>query len=115
LKTQGLNFLFFNVNKKGIQNMAEPKPKGSGWFAAGAGTLFLTAFILLFFFDPRDLDPHILFMGWLIFAAAILLIWGIKRIKKGRDDWTVGQDTINFVVAIVGATIAILTILLDKK
>jgi hypothetical protein len=95
--------------------MSDPKPKGSGWFAATAGAIFLIVFILLLFFDPKDIDPRILFKGWLIFAATILLVWGINRIKKGRDEWTVGQDTINFVVAIIGATIAILTILIDKK
>jgi len=95
--------------------MSEPKPKGSGWFAAGTGAIFLITFIFLLFYDPKDIDPRILFMGWLLFATVILLIWGINRIKKGRDDWTVGQSTINFVVGIIAATIAILTIFLEKK
>ena len=90
--------------------MAEPKPTGSGWFAAGAGVIFLVAFICSFVWDLSKLPPYLLFKAWLLIAAAILLGWGIRRIQKGRDDRTVGQSTINFVVAILGTTIAILAI-----
>jgi hypothetical protein len=88
------------------------KPKGSGWFALGAGVIFLAAFICSFVWDLSKIPPYLLFKAWLLIAAVILLGWGIRRIKKGGDDWTVGQSTINFVVAILGATIAILAILL---
>ncbi len=46
-------------------------------------------------------------------ATLILLAWGINRVSKGRDDWTVGQPTINFVVGILGVTIAILAIVVS--
>ena len=36
-------------------------------------------------------------------------------IRTGRDEWTVGQNTINFVVAILGAAIAILAILINRR
>jgi hypothetical protein len=90
--------------------MAQPKPKGSGWFAAGAGVIFLVAFVCSFVWDLSKIPSYLLFKVWLLIATAILLGWGIRRIQNGRDDWTVGQNTINFVVAILGATIAILAI-----
>ena len=90
--------------------MAKPKPKGSGWFAAGAGVIFLIAFVCSFVWDLSKIPPYLLFKVWLLIATAILLGWGIRRICKGRKDWTVGQPTINFVVAILGLTIAILAI-----
>ena len=90
--------------------MPEQKPKGSGWFAAGSGAVFLIAFICSFIWDLTKIPPYLLFKAWLLIATAILLGWGVRRIETGRNDWTVGQNTINFVVAIVGATIAILAI-----
>jgi hypothetical protein len=90
--------------------MAHRRPKGSGWFAAGAGVIFLVASVCSFVWDLSKIPPYLLFKVWLLIAAAILLGWGIRRIMQGRDDWTVGQNTINFVVAILGLTIAILTI-----
>jgi hypothetical protein len=92
--------------------MAKPKPKGSGWFAAGSGVVFLVVFICSFKWDLSKIPPYPLFKAWLLIATAILLGWGIRRIQAGRDDRTVGQSTINFVVAILGATIAILAIVI---
>jgi hypothetical protein len=92
--------------------MAEPKPKGSGWFAVGSGVVFLVAFICSFKWELSKISPYLLFKAWLVIATAILLAWGARRIRTGRDDWTIGQNTINFVVAIVGATFAILAIVL---
>ena len=93
--------------------MAKQKPKGSGWFAAGSGVVFLVAFICSFVWDLSKIPPYLLFKAWLLIATAILLGWGIRRIRTGRDDWTVGQNTINFVVAIIGATMAILAIVVS--
>jgi hypothetical protein len=92
--------------------MAQPRPKGSGWFAVGSGVVFLVAFICSFKWDLSKIPPYALFKAWLLIATAILLSWGINRVVKGRDDWTIGQNTINFVVGIVGATIALLTIVI---
>jgi len=76
--------------------------------------LFLLAFILSFFYDVRKFPPEAMLKAWLVFAGSILLIWGIVRIKNGRPEITIGQDTINFVVTIIGATLAILAIILQK-
>ena len=73
--------------------------------------VFLIAFIASFVWDLSKIPPSLLFRIWLMIAAAILVGWGVRRITTGRQDWTVGQSTINFVVAIIGATIAILAIL----
>src|ERR1700720_903029 len=94
--------------------MAKPKPKGSGWFAAGTGVIFLVAFVCSFVWDLSKIPPYLLFKVWLLIATAILLGWGIRRIQ-GRDDWAVGQPTINFVVAILGLTIAILAIVVTAS
>jgi hypothetical protein len=92
--------------------MAEPKPKGSGWFAVGSGVGFLVVFFCSLNWDLSKIPPYLLFKVWLLIATAILLGWGARRIKTGRDDWTIGQSTINFVIAIVGATLAILAIVI---
>ena len=86
------------------------KPKGSGYFSAGFGFLFLIAFISSFFFDLTSLSPYLIFQIWLIFAAMILLIWGLIRVKTGENKWKIGQPTLNFIVGIVGVTIALLAI-----
>ena len=93
----------------------EPKPKGSGWFAAIFGAIFFLIFICSFVWDISNISPYILFKVWVLFSAIVLLSWGFNRIKTGRDDRTIGQSTINFVVAIIGGTFAILAILLEAK
>jgi hypothetical protein len=91
------------------------RPKGSGWFAAIFGAVFLTAFICSFIWDLSKISPQVLFKIWLLFAASVLLGWGINRIRKGSDGSAIGQSTINFVIAIIGATFAILAILIEVK
>jgi hypothetical protein len=83
------------------------KPKGSGYFAAVAGALFLALLLLV---DVTKISREYVLRTWFFFAGAVLLGWGTNRAINGEDDWRVGQDTINFVVAIVGATAAILAL-----
>ena len=90
--------------------MAKRRPKGSGWFSVGSGVIFLVVFICSFKWDLSTIPPYLLFKVWLLIATAILLAWGTRRIRTGKDDWTIGQNTINFVIAIVGATLTILAI-----
>ena len=78
----------------------------------GSGVVFLVASVCSFMWDLSKIPPYALFRAWLLIATAILLSWGINRISKGRDEWTIGQNTINFVIGIVGATIALLTIVI---
>lgn len=92
--------------------MAQKRPKGSGWFSAGVGVIFLALFISSFKWDLSRIPPYLLFKAWLFIASALLVTWGVRRIQTGENNWTIGQNTINFVVAIIGATIAILAILM---
>ena len=105
------------------------KPIGSGVFSFAVGIAFILLFICSFLFDLRKVDPHELFQSWLLFAAAILSIWGsvriIKVLKKRKmlkeekliEDfplrlrWEIGQSTLNFVVGVIAATVAIFAFL----
>ena len=94
--------------------MSEPKPKGSGYFAVLCGILFVLAFVASFFVRIDQLSPDHIIRGWLFFVAAILIWWGGNRLRTGRPDPTVGQDTINLVIALVGTTVALLGLLKGK-
>ncbi|MDZ4709400.1 MAG: hypothetical protein SH818_13460 [Saprospiraceae bacterium] len=87
------------------------KPKGSGFFATFCGVIFACAFVGSFFIDVQQLTPERIMRTWFLFIAAILIGWGWNRIRTGSQEWTVGQDTINFVISLVGATIALLAFL----
>ena len=91
--------------------MSEPKPSGSGYFAAICGGLFVVAFIGSFFVSVDRLSPEWIVRAWLLFVAAVLSWWGVNRILTGKADRTVGQDTINLVIGVVGATVALLGLL----
>ena len=91
--------------------MSEEKPKGSGYFSLFVGIVFALALIGSFVVDLRTISPYWFFRSWLVFASTILVIWGVRRIKSGRNDWTVGQSTLNFVVGVVGATVAIFALI----
>ena len=90
--------------------MRMPKPKGSGYFAAAFGALFAVTFIVSLSVKLYRLCPYYAFQGWLVFAAVTLIVWGGVRIVTGEASRRVGQDTINFVVGIVGVTIALLAL-----
>ncbi len=87
------------------------KPTGSGYFAAICGGLFILAFIGSFIMKVDQLSPDWIIRAWLLFVAAILIWWGSNRVRTGRSDPTVGQDTINLVIALVGTTVALLGLL----
>jgi hypothetical protein len=90
----------------------KPKPIGSGFFSLAAGVAFLFLLVGSFCFDLRKVDPYVIFQYWLFFAAAILVIWGCVRIAKVHREplrWEVGQSTLNFVVGVIAATVAIFT------
>lgn len=94
----------------------ERKPKGSGYFAAVVGALYLVAFISSFYIAlyQFSLPRQWLLRIWLLFVACSLLWWGVDRVKKGRPDSTIGQDTIALVNSIVSSTIALIALLLAK-
>jgi hypothetical protein len=73
--------------------------------------LFGVAFVGSFFRSISEVTPEAIMRAWLLFITVVLLWWGINRIQTGRPDRTVGQDTINLVVGLVGATVALLGLL----
>ena len=84
---------------------------GSGWFAVSAGIIFFAALIYLRLPSASSPPPELLFQAWLAFSFLVLVGWGAYRIRHGKGGkQLVGQPTINFVVAILGATIALYTI-----
>jgi hypothetical protein len=85
------------------------KPVGSGYFALTFGIIFTIALIGSFWIDLTKVNPRVVIRLWLTFVAATLIIWGFVRVKNGTPgDRRVGQDTINFVVALIGTTIILL-------
>jgi hypothetical protein len=93
--------------------VAEHKPKSSGVFAAVCGGLFFLAFVFSFFVDIRQViaeHPDWTIKAWLLFVSAVLCGWGVHRARTGDKGGPVGQITLNFVVAIVGATFALLAL-----
>ena len=64
-----------------------------------------------FFVSVDQLSPEWIMRAWFLFVAVVLLWWGGNRLRTGADDPTVGQNTINFVIAIVGASVALLGLL----
>jgi hypothetical protein len=91
------------------------KPRGSGYFAMGWGVVFFLLIIGSFFVRVDELSPDWIMRVWFLLVGVILILWGINRVKTGRDDRTIGQNTINLVIGIVGATIALLALLNDAK
>jgi hypothetical protein len=91
--------------------MSEPKPKGSGYFAALCGGIFFAAFLGSFWVTLDQLSPEWIMRAWFLFVGGILTWWGARRIQTGRPDPTVGQDTINLVIGLVAASVALLGLL----
>jgi hypothetical protein len=80
------------------------KPVGSGYFAAVSGVVLLVAFICSYFVPIDKLPPEWILRMWLLFVAAILITWGVRRVARGnKQDLTIGQETINFVIGVLGA------------
>jgi hypothetical protein len=76
-----------------------------------AGLLFLAALVTSFFVKLTSLDAYMLLQVTKGFAALILVGWGLTRLITGnRQDYRVGQDTLNFVVAVVAATVALMAL-----
>ncbi|MDJ0782574.1 MAG: hypothetical protein QNJ22_11415 [Desulfosarcinaceae bacterium] len=92
-------------------NTGKKKPKGSGKFAVFCAGLFLLLFAGSFIVPVDKIPPEWAIRAWLFFAGAVLMYWGCNRITNGRDDPTVGQGTINLVIGIFAATVALLSLL----
>jgi len=92
------------------------KPRGSGYFAVICSAVLLAALWSSFYVDLANIPREWLVRAWLFFAALVLLYWGGHRIADGeKGDTRVGQDTINLVIGILGATVALLELLKRGK
>jgi hypothetical protein len=98
---------------------ATDKPTGSGWFSLIVGSAFILL-VLVFWLRGNgvgSINPNYLLAAWMIFSGVLMSGWGITRIlstSAKHDWWRIGQNTINFCVAIIAATFAILAILMQK-
>jgi len=94
------------------------KPAGSGWFSLAIGAASILTVIVFWHLgkDVRSISPNYVLAGWLIFSGLMMGAWGIVRINStnAKNDLRVGQDTINFCVAMIAVTFAILAIVLQK-
>jgi hypothetical protein len=93
------------------EEIMSDRPQGSGYFAAACGFLLLISMVLAFRVDIHKIRPEIIVAGWMGFLGSILAVWGIRRILTGKRDWTVGQETIKFVLALVGSVFALIALL----
>ncbi len=103
----------FIRSRRSKRSMSD-RPKGSGYFSAAFGVLFFAAFLASFCVSIKAIPPVWILRTWLFFVAGILIGWGGNRVRTGRADNTVGQSTINFVIGLVAATMALLSLLSGK-
>lgn len=88
--------------------MATDKPRGSGYFAIVSGLVLVAACVASFFLDISVLTGEMILRIWLASASLILIYWGVDRVCTGTPNRTVGQETINLVIAVAGVTVAIM-------
>jgi hypothetical protein len=86
-------------------------PRGSGYYAVIIGVLFILACVGSSPSVIAKVTPGLLMRAWLVFVSATLILWGSNRIRRGRKDWTVGQDTITLVNGLITSTIALFALL----
>ena len=90
------------------------RPLGSGVFALVFGIIFLIGTFYVSFSNFKiatSIEPEEILSVYLAISGLILLGWGINRIRYNDGRWIVGQNTINFVMALIATVIAILSIL----
>jgi predicted phage tail protein len=97
---------------------ATNKPAGSGWFSliVGIASILIVAIFWLLGKDATTINGNYIIAAWMIFSGVVMAVWGIVRIATAtaQTDLRIGQNTINFCVAIIGVTFAILAIVVDK-
>ena len=110
------NTILQSNTDKGKGKKKRNRPLGSGIFAMFMGLIFFTVYYNLqlgiFKLTLHDIQPEFLLKIWLIFSFVVLGGWGFNRILNSDGRWIVGQDTIKLVLAFMGATIAIISLLL---
>jgi hypothetical protein len=96
----------------------KPKPAGSGWFSLiiGVGSIVaVVAFTLHGKTLKETIDPELALAIWMVVSGNIMFAWGLRRIITTESkSFQVGQETINFCVAVMAVTFTILAIILQK-
>lgn len=95
--------------------MSTNKPTGSGYFAIVSGSILASACVSSFFLDISAITGEMIVRIWLASASIILLYWGFNRVNTGVSNKTIGQDTINLVIAVAGVTVAIMGMLSNRQ
>lgn len=88
-----------------------PKSRGSGGFSILIGIGFISLMWKPCGIDLVQFDRSTVITIWYGFAALILLFWGIQRVlKPDAQSPFISQKTFNFVVTIVGVTLALISL-----
>jgi hypothetical protein len=90
----------------------DPPPKGSGLFAVCFGII---SWIIAIWFCASnanicDLSDNHLLVLWLVASGFLGVYWGVGRILSFKNWRLVGQDTMTFILAMLGITFAIIAI-----
>jgi hypothetical protein len=82
----------------------------------GVAFILLAVLILVVPWDVAKINANDVLTAWMIFSGLVMGLWGILRIATTTrsSNLLVCQDTLNFCVAVIGATFAILAIVIDK-
>ncbi|MBW1296010.1 hypothetical protein [Aquimarina litoralis] len=93
-------------------NTNDNRPKGSGILVLIFGIVLLfTGAYYSISNTPIPIDKDILLKVFLIVNGILLMIWAIERLYNSKGGWfRVGRDTIQFLIAVISAIIAIMAL-----
>ncbi|WP_298541415.1 hypothetical protein [uncultured Aquimarina sp.] len=93
-------------------NYNDNRPKGSGILVLIFGIVLLSiGSYYLILSNPIPVDKDFLLKVFLIVNGILLIIWAIERLYNSKGGWfRVGRDTIQFLIAVISAIIAIMAL-----
>jgi hypothetical protein len=83
---------------------------GSGRFAVGVGVAYigLGIAVAIAHFTGVTVPVAYILPGWFLCSGLIAIVWGRHRVRTGNQaDPTIGMDTINMLVTMLGVAFAI--------
>jgi len=86
------------------------RPAGSGRFAILVGVIyvFLGIAVAIVHYTGITMPIAYILPGWFLCSGFIAIVWGRNRVRTGnRSDGTIGMDTINMLVIMLGVAFAI--------
>jgi uncharacterized membrane protein YidH (DUF202 family) len=89
------------------------RPIGSGILVLIFGVVFfLSGSFYLITEKPVTIEKDLLLKIFLIVIGLLLIIWAIERLKNNTGEWfKVGRNTIEFLIAVVSAIVAIMALI----